>query len=315
MNIKLPDLQKYKARFVDKGLKYPLPVVKIPATGLLKNLPPPPADKTGWPWTVETDLALYANNTVWPKLTIVTPSYNQDKFIEETIRSVLLQNYPNLEYIIMDGGSTDNTKKVLEKYSPWISYWQIEKDNGQSHAINMGFSLADGEYLAWINSDDYYLQSVFHTVVNRFLQSKAAFVYGYGYNKSVGEDLELIKVLPLLDYFIKIPSLIQPSCFWKSNIHQPIWEELHCALDYELWLRMVKGTRKSLISEPLSVTNIHDDAKTHDPKMAMKWQEDHLKIWAEDAHGSVPEWKRITFLHRLRKKVYEVFSRNRILKH
>jgi glycosyltransferase involved in cell wall biosynthesis len=309
MNIKLPDLQKYKARFVDKGLHYPLPVVKTPAAGLLKTLPPPPADKTGWPWTVETAPALYADNAAWPKLTIVTPSYNQDKFIEETIRSVLLQNYPNLEYIVMDGGSTDNTKRVLEKYSPWISYWQSKKDNGQSHAINMGFSLADGEYLAWINSDDYYLQSVFHAVVNRFLQSKAAFVYGYGYNKSAGEDLELVKMLPLLDYFIKIPSLIQPSCFWKSTIHQPIWEELHCALDYELWLRMVKGARKSLISEPLSVTNIHDDAKTHDPKMAMKWQEDHLKIWAEDAHGSVPEWKRITFLHRLRKKVYEVFSR------
>lgn len=315
MNIKLPDLQKYKAHFVDKGLKYPLPVVKTPATGLLKSLPPPPAGKTGWPWTVETNHALYANNAAWPKLTIVTPSYNQDKFIEETIRSVLLQNYPNLEYIVIDGGSTDNTKKVLEKYSPWISYWQSEKDNGQSHAINMGFSLADGEYLAWINSDDYYLQNVFHTVVNRFLQSNAAFVYGYGYNKSAAEDLELIKVLPLLDYFIKIPSLIQPSCFWKYAIHQPIWEELHCALDYELWLRIVKGTRKSLISEPLTVTNIHDDAKTHDPKMEMKWQEDHLKIWAENAHGSVPEWKRITFLYRIRKKVYEVFSRiqNKVL--
>lgn len=305
--MELPDLKVYRSNFEKKGVVYPLPTVPADKNGLLPILPTPPAEKTGWPWTEETSPSIYDGRVSWPKLTIVTPSYNQGGYIEETIRSVLLQNYPNLEYIIMDGGSTDETKAILEKYSPWISYWQSNRDEGQGQAINMGFSLASGEYYAWINSDDYYIKDVFNKVISKFLSTKSLFIYGYGYSYHKDKNwFELVKLLPVLDYFIKIPSLVQPSTFWSARIHRPIWEELHCAIDFELWLRLVKGNKRHFIKEALSVANVHDEAKTSDPKMKAKWDEDHLKMWSDDAHGRVYEWKRIVFLNRIRMKLYKI---------
>ena len=307
--MKLPNLHQYRTTILAKGVNFPLAPSPASVTGLLKELPIPPAGKTGWPWTEETNPAVYTKGLNTPKFTIVTPSYNQGAFIEETIRSVLLQNYPNLEYIVIDGGSTDNTKEILEKYSPWLSYWHTEKDGGQGEAINQGFSLASGDYYAWINSDDYYLKDVLHLVTKAFIKTKAKFIYGYNYNFDVSaHTFKLTKVLPLLDFFIKIPGLSQPSTFWSATIHQPIWEELNCSLDFELWIRMVKGNKRHLIKAPLSVANVHDDAKTHDPKMKMKWDEDHQKIWSADGHGEVYEWKRISFLNKIRVKLYRLFK-------
>ena len=97
----------------------------------------------------------------WPKISIVTPSYNQGDFLEQTILSVLNQNYPNLEYIIIDGGSTDKSMEIIKKYEKYISYWISEKDNGQADAIKKGFRKSSGEIFAWINSDDNYLYKSF----------------------------------------------------------------------------------------------------------------------------------------------------------
>ncbi|TSD67925.1 glycosyltransferase [Inquilinus sp. KBS0705] len=250
---------------------------------------------------------MYIPGINWPKLTIVTPSYNQGAFLEQTIRSVLLQNYPNLEYIIIDGGSTDNTTQILKQYAPWISYKQSQKDEGQGQAINMGFSLASGDYYAWINSDDYYLPGVFQTVISSFVKTKANFIYGYGYNYHLKQQrLELVTTLPLYDYFLRIPSLIQPACFWSASIHQPIWEQLQCSLDYELWLRIVKGNSRKLIKQPLAVANVHDDAKTYDPKMKAAWEADHQLICAADAHGDVPNWNKMIFWKKILSALYKI---------
>lgn len=305
----LPDLTSYREAFLAKGVGLPLPVVERHAEGLLNKIPEPPAEKTGWPWNTEVSPAIYDTKINWPKLTIVSPSYNQAGFLEQTIRSVLLQNYPNLEYIIIDGGSNDGSLQIIEKYAPWISYYQSEKDRGQSHAINMGFSLSSGSYHAWINSDDYYLEGVFHLVITNFIKTGVDFIYGYGidYNILTGE-YKLNRILPFIDFFIKIPGLVQPSTFWSSDIHEPIWEELHCALDYELWLRLVKGHRRLLLKQPLSVAHIHDEAKTHSPKMKARWEADHQLIWGPEAHGTVHEWKKIVFLNRIRVKLYRLFK-------
>ena len=103
----------------------------------------------------------------WPRISVVTPSYNQGQFIEETIRSVLLQGYPNLEYIIVDGGSTDGSVEIVRRYGLWISSWSSERDNCQSEAINKGLRGATGEIVSWLNSDDLLTPGALHKVALR----------------------------------------------------------------------------------------------------------------------------------------------------
>ena len=113
----------------------------------LNELPPPPTGKTGWPWTEESVLSSSAalSNVEWPRITIVTPSYNQAIYLEETIRSILLQGYPNLEYIVMDGGSTDGSVEIIKKYQAWIHHWKSGRDGGQTAAIVAGLKKSTGK--------------------------------------------------------------------------------------------------------------------------------------------------------------------------
>lgn len=122
----------------------------------LAELPPPPTGMVGWPWTVETPPLPVSrpDGAAWPRVSIVTPSYNQGQFIEETIRSILLQNYPDLEYGIIDGGSTDDSIAIIKKYDRWLAYWVSEEDRGQAHAITKGLARGNGDLFQWINSDD-----------------------------------------------------------------------------------------------------------------------------------------------------------------
>jgi len=123
----------------------------------LQDLPSPPEGKIGWPWTEQTEVLpdKMPDGSDWPRISIVTPNYNYGHFIEETIRSILLQGYPNLEYIIIDGASTDNSVEIIKKYERWLFYWVSEKDRGQSNAINKGLEKCTGEIFNWINSDDF----------------------------------------------------------------------------------------------------------------------------------------------------------------
>lgn len=136
----------------------------------ISKLPTPPPDKTGWPWTEESpNLLEHAPiGSEWPKISIVTPSYNQGQFLEETIRSVLLQGYPDLEYIIIDGGSTDNSVEIIKKYEQYLTYWVSEKDKGQADAINKGLARATGHVFNFINSDDYLMPDALSTIAINF---------------------------------------------------------------------------------------------------------------------------------------------------
>lgn len=133
----------------------------------LAELPPPPPGRTGWPWTEETPQAPDGPHEggVWPKISIVTPSFNQGDYIEKTIRSVLLQGYPNLEYIVIDGRSTDKSVEVLKKYKRWLAYWVSETDRGHGEAINKGVARATGAALAIMPSDDFYYPTALLTLI------------------------------------------------------------------------------------------------------------------------------------------------------
>lgn len=178
--------------------------------GKIDYLPAPPNNMKGWPWTEENAPTQYASNKNWPRLSIVTPTYNQGEYIEKTIRSVLLQNYPNLEYIIIDGGSTDDTLEIIKKYSNWISFWVSEKDDGQSHAINKGLKKITGDVFNWINSDDYYEPNALYNIAKNFIDSDSLIVSG-GIRK-FGNGFK--------DTFLPVGSLTQHS-FWGLSICQP----------------------------------------------------------------------------------------------
>ena len=139
---------------------------------MLKQLPNIKGKLKSWPWTIETNPIIYDSKIDWPKFTIIIPTYNQGQFIEETIRSILLQNYPNLELLIFDGGSTDNTVEIIKKYENWINYWVSESDRGQSHAINKGLEKVTGELINWVNSDDSLTQQSLFEVANYFNKNK-----------------------------------------------------------------------------------------------------------------------------------------------
>lgn len=278
MSVSYPDLAQYKQDFIKSGVNYPLKKVDFEPGGMLAKLPQ--STKKGWPWTIETDPKTYDSEQSWPKLTIVTPSYNQGIYIEETIRAVLLQNYPNLEYIVIDGGSNDGTKEILEKYSPWISYWQSEKDNGQGHAINKGFSLGSGEIYGWINSDDFHMISAFHTLANAFRDQQVNLIYGDGLNltEDTGKFIYQKASLVLERYLFMGGVILQHSCFWRSKIHQPILEALHCAVDSELWFRLIPKEQIKHVKYPLGISRTQVEAKTYNQRFEEKWKEDNKLI-------------------------------------
>jgi len=239
----------------------------------LKELPPTPMGKTGWPWNEEsTQLSeTMSDGSPWPRISIVTPSLNQGQFIEQTVRSVLLQGYPNFEYNIIDGGSTDETVGVIKRYEQWITYWISEPDRGQSHAVNKGFSMARGDIVAWLNSDDYYLPGVFQIIAAHYFKHPKAGAWAGGgrqidpyTGKKLWDrsppSLNFQGILNWREY-----CLPQPSCFLNRNVlKEEIYlnEDYHMQMDYDLWLRISKNHVINSINRILSVNQKHDNAKT-----------------------------------------------------
>ncbi len=237
----------------------------------LNELPIPPRGKKGWPWTKESsDFSKCPPNSLeWPKVSIVTPSYNQGNFIEETIRSVLLQNYPNLEYIIIDGGSADGAVEIIKKYEPWIAYWVNEQDKGQSDAINKGFAKSTGKIMAWLNSDDLLTpNSLFECA----LQLDSNIPDWITSSTKVIDEQSNIKYIQKVTeitektfYSYQINWIPQPSTFWT----RPMWDEagslnteLHYVMDVDLWFRMLQISAPSIHPLPLSCYREHSCAKS-----------------------------------------------------
>lgn len=237
----------------------------------ISEFPNPPLGKKGWPWMPQADQhpSCDSKNVLWPGISIVTPSYNQGQFLEETIRSVLLQGYPNLEYIIIDGGSTDNSVEIIRKYEPWLTYWVSEPDRGQSHAINKGFGRATGDIMAWLNSDDVYAPGAVVVAANHLREEKSALLVGASIVTETSNTLEghLDHRAPEWgEMMYDVKTFPQPSVYWTADLwHKSggLDEKLHQLMDYDLWLRMQPHVAKLIFTnEILSFARSHSEQKT-----------------------------------------------------
>ncbi|MEP7356057.1 MAG: glycosyltransferase family 2 protein [Anaerolineales bacterium] len=231
------------------------------------DLPPALAGHTDWPWTAPPPAVEPARP--WPRITVVTPSYNQGPYLEETIRSVLLQGYPNLEYRVIDGGSTDESVPVIRKYAPWLDCWVSELDRGQSHAIEKGFAHATGTILAWLNSDDLYEPGTLLAIGRHFLEHPQA-VLIYGDAKLINRDGSARKDRPsarafdrqwLLEHSNLVP---QPAAFFRADAFRAaggLDEDLHYVMDWDLWLRLGAAGPADFIPRSLARMRIYPEAK------------------------------------------------------
>jgi glycosyltransferase involved in cell wall biosynthesis len=212
-----------------------------------------------------------ADGSPWPRISIVTPSFRQAEFIEETLRSVLLQGYPNLQYMVIDGGSTDGTTAILERYDPWLSYWVSEKDRGQSEAINKGFARADGEILAWLNSDDLLMPGALAEVARRWLQQRGRLIAGpviWFEHHSGAETLRHQRGLTfaeMVQHWTKRCEFHQPGVFFPRELAMSLGgvdESLRYAMDYDLFCRLLRHTDAEIVEQPLARFRYHAGSKT-----------------------------------------------------
>ena len=201
------------------------------------------------------------------KISIVTPSFNQADYLDETIRSVLDQNYPDLEYLIADGASTDGSVVLIKEYSERLAWWVSEIDGGQADAINKGFSRATGEIIAWLNSDDYYLPETLDTVAKLFEENPDAGII-YGDVLSVDGEGNPINVQRFDQYSVEdlmqFKIISQPGVFIRRSILEQagyLDETYHFLLDHQLWLRIAQLAPMFYVPQTLAVARYHDDAK------------------------------------------------------
>jgi hypothetical protein len=239
----------------------------------LNDLPSAPADKTGWPWTKETLQLpeITPDGSRWPRISIVTPSYNQGRLIEETIRSVLLQGYPDLEYIVVDGGSSDDSVDIIRRYAPWLANWVSEPDRGQAHAINKGLAKCTGDLLGWINSDDLLLCGAAKHLGAAFERFPRAILAGdvVDYHMNEGQRTLLrqrnITFDTLVEPWRHNMRWHQPGIFFPRSLYQqagPLDESLHYVFDRDWLCRAAQIAAVHYLHTPVAQFRLHPTSKT-----------------------------------------------------
>ncbi len=235
---------------------------------------PLPADGRGWPWTEEVPRlpATLADGSPWPRISIVTPSYNRRAFIEGSLRSVLLQGYPDLELVVIDGGSRDGTVEVLERYRPWLSALVVEPDRGWCHAVNKGLARCTGQIVTFFSSDDLYLPGAFARVCARWpeLEGNGAVVGSFRHVDERSQPIEPEFIPPRLPRPAPLDlSLVDPrqwrlhqvATFYLADaldaVGRSLDEDLLYNADRELLYRICRRFPVDLTASPLAVFRIH----------------------------------------------------------
>lgn len=225
------------------------------------------------------------------KLSIITPSYQQGPFIERTIQSVLNQQYPDLEYLIFDGGSTDETVEVLKKYQSSLQ-WVSEKDNGQAHAVNKGILASTGDIIGWLNSDDVYYPGAFQKVMD-FFEEHPEIDIVYGLADHIGLDDKAFEEYPTESWNFErlkdICFICQPSVFFRKKVFQQyglLREDLNYCMDYEYWLRLGQnGVNFALINEKIAGSRFYQDTKTMGARKKVHYE---INDMMKEKFGMVP---------------------------
>ena len=230
--------------------------------------PPPPPGKSGWPW----DLPAAAQNPIppIPRISIIIPSFNLGRYIEETIRSIVLQRWPDPELIIVDGGSSDETVEVIQKYIPWISWWVSEPDCGQAEAINKGLKRATGDIVAWFNADDFYTDGIFAAVAEGWRHNPkgiyaapVANFYARGRETLIrpyGVTLENV-----VQYWTKRSIWHDPGFFWSRAVVDAVGgpdTSLHYAHDFDYLVRALQHADVAYIDHVAAGFRLHQESKT-----------------------------------------------------
>jgi glycosyltransferase involved in cell wall biosynthesis len=240
----------------------------------------------------------------YPKISIVTPSYNQAEFLERTILSVLNQNYPNLEYIIIDGGSTDGSAEIIKKYEKYLIYWVSEKDKGQSDAINKGFEKSTGQFLAWLNSDDLYLPGSLFKIKNVFTKYEEI-TFLYGHSLLIDNKDNIIRCLYTVpqtyrSYIYDGGNIFQGTVFWRRNIfykYGMLDVKLNFAMEYKLFDNFFKNEKGYFLNDILAAYRLHEKAKSYTASHKIRL----------DELNSIREMKKINILLKYFYKCRRVF--------
>lgn len=215
-----------------------------------------------------------------PLISIVTPSYNQGKYLEKTILSVINQNYPNLEYIVMDGGSTDNSVDIIKKYEGHIAYWVSEKDNGQSDAIAKGFKIANGDILAYLNSDDVFFQGALRTAANVFYKGQDTdWIIGKHVHIDPS-DITFYRPLISCPDFTQLiaytaSGFSQAATFWRKDLYTRVGglnKDLNFCMDYDLFVKFAHEQKPIFVNKYFAAVRNHNLSKTSTMQDVM-WNE------------------------------------------
>lgn len=234
------------------------------------SLPAAPAGKAGWPWESKNHFQIDGplQGTNWPRITVVTPSFNQGQFVEATLRSVLLQGYPNLEFIVLDGGSSDDSVDAIRRYEKSLTYWHSRSDRGQADALAAGFKMATGSIYCWLNSDDILLPGSLRRIGTLFARHRRVDVV-YGNRLVIDRDGAVIGRhiwpwhLTSAHWALGQP-LAQECCFWRREVYEKVGgidSSKFFIMDYDLFFRMWRVGRFRKTTDFLGCLRTHAGTK------------------------------------------------------